>query len=386
MLRDFIIHHIQSAGGRIPFSEFMRLCLYHSEWGYYVGDRPKLGKSGDFYTSAHIGSAMGQCVAVRVHEAAQQMAPDGEPVAIFEWGGGDGRLAGAMLDELRDAFPATYGRCAYIGVEQSPSLRERQRQELARHGSRAAVVASPDDPVAVRRLTERPSFVMANELLDAFPVRRLRRIGGSWKELYVEWDAEGEAFRETAGPYADDRLRAFMAGQKWRGKEGQTIEVGLSGLDWIRELAGRMRRGFVWLADYGDVTGELTAPHRMNGTLLCYRRHRASDDPYLHVGEQDMTSHVNFEWCMEAAEAAGFCDIRLTTQKSFLVEHGVLDRLKPHDGADPFSPEARSNRAIRQLLLSDGMSELFKVLTMRKESGRPAGEAAAPANRAARTQ
>ena len=104
----------------------------------------------------------------------------------------------------------------------------------------------------------------------------------------------------------------------------------------------------------------------MNGTFLCYRNHIAIDDPYHQLGEQDMTAHVNFEWCKEAAEQSGFQQIELMTQKQFLLDQGIMQWLQEHDGKDPFSATARNNRSIRQLLLSDGMSELFKIMTMHK--------------------
>ena len=101
-------------------------------------------------------------------------------------------------------------------------------------------------------------------------------------------------------------------------------------------------------------------------TLLCYRNHLAFDDPYHHLGEQDITAHVNFDWCVEAAQQSGFKGIELKTQKQFMLEQGIMEWLREHDGRDPFSAVARNNRSIRQLLLSDGMSELFKVMTMHK--------------------
>jgi SAM-dependent MidA family methyltransferase len=118
--------------------------------------------------------------------------------------------------------------------------------------------------------------------------------------------------------------------------------------------------------DYGDRSGELYAEHRMNGTLLCYRDHRAYDDPYAFPGEQDITSHVNFDACIRTGEQTGITDWTYKSQKQFLVDAGILDRLANTATLDPFSQAARNNRMIRQLLLSDGMSELFKVLVQYK--------------------
>jgi SAM-dependent MidA family methyltransferase len=112
------------------------------------------------------------------------------------------------------------------------------------------------------------------------------------------------------------------------------------------------------------VSAELYAPHRMRGTLLGYRRHVAAERPYEHVGEQDLTAHVNFSACERAGLAAGAARSELLTQRDFLLRHGVLELLQDGGFGDPFGPVAKRNRAIRQLLLSDQISELFKVLML----------------------
>jgi SAM-dependent MidA family methyltransferase len=121
------------------------------------------------------------------------------------------------------------------------------------------------------------------------------------------------------------------------------------------------------IIDYGAEEDELYAAHRMRGTLMCYRQHHAYDNPFIHVGEQDITSHVNFTACIDAASSAGFTGSKLQTQRDFLVEQGILEKLQAHFDLNPFGEAAKKNRAIRQLLLSDQMSELFKVLILIKD-------------------
>jgi len=355
----------------MTFAAYMELCLYHPEGGYYQKSVPKLGKEGDFYTSAHVGRAMGACVAAQLHAAARKIAPPEEEIVVCEWGGGDGRLAEAVLDELRDMYPDTYRRAVFLAVEGSPYHRELQRWRLAAHAKRIAGVVPPDDEAAERLPKTAPTLLFANELLDAFPVHRVVRRGGAWRELYVERGPRAGTLVAAEGELSAERLAAWLSAHGPNAaEEGQRIEVGLAALDWIAGLGARLVRGFALFADYGDVSEELFGPHRMNGTLAAYRKHTASDDPFLAPGEQDLTAHVNFEWVAMAAEEAGFQHVAIRTQKQFLVDNGILQRLRSHDGRDPFSPAARENRAIRQLLLSDGMSELFKVLTMEKGAAR----------------
>ncbi|MNZ77470.1 hypothetical protein D3C78_960090 [compost metagenome] len=118
--------------------------------------------------------------------------------------------------------------------------------------------------------------------------------------------------------------------------------------------------------DYGHESDEYAAEHRMRGTLMCYWRHQASDVPLIRAGEQDITSHVPFTFIRHAAEEAGWEVPGYMTQKQFLLENGVLERLQNVDSSNPFSEASRKNRAIRQLLLSDQMSEVFKVMLLSK--------------------
>lgn len=363
-LTELLAERIQRSGGAMSFEEFMGVCLYEPQYGYYMSERPKLGKQGDYYTSAFVGTLMGQCAAGRMAEAARQIAAETETVTVIEWGGGDGRLASSILNELQAAHPELYRRLRWVGAESSPYHRALQWERLASHMACVADIVPPESELLDAALRRDPCLLVANELLDAFPVHRLRYAGGEWKEIYVAWKTEHSRLEEIDGPLSHRRLFPLIGDVP--GAEGQIIEVGRQGLNWIRDIGRRMNRGFALLIDYGDVSSELLAPHRMNGTLVTYKRHQAGDDPYADPGQQDITAHVNFEWCMEAAKEADFRDIRLYTQKQLLVEQGILGRLQEHDGRDPFSEEARSNRAIRQLLLSDGMSELFKVLEMFK--------------------
>ena len=215
---------------------------------------------------------------------------------------------------------------------------------------------------------DRYAIIVANELLDAFPVHRVVRAAGKLWELGVAAAAESNvAFRYAYMPLSDGRIEAVLRRDGIALREGQIIEVNLEAEQWIARLAGKIRHGCMVLIDYGHEAVELAAPHRMRGTLLCYKDHVAKDEPFADPGGQDMTAHVNFTACMAAAVAAGWEIGYYGTQKQFLVDQGVLTDLSAaHDGSNPFGPEARRNRAIRQLLLSDGMSETFKVLVLRK--------------------
>lgn len=351
----------ESENQAINFEEYMELCLYHPQWGYYMRPGPKIGRGGDFYTSASVGSVMGEAIA----EAWLRLLPCGGRevrVAIVEWGGGDGRMAKHILDRWRTAAPDLYANVRYDVIEAGPSQREAIRLRLSEHGGRIRVFASEEEWVRERDFGAVMTIGLANEFLDAFPVRRVRVENGVVREIGVAWNEKRKTFKEVLLP-ASPEVEAFLRRGGIRLAEGQTAELPLRAVKWVSALSDVLPRpAHVFMIDYGDTADELYAVHRFRGTLMAYRRHVASTDPYEAPGEQDLTAHVDFSAVMRAAEQAGFTVERYETQLSFLLRAGALAMLADAPYGDPFHPIARRNRAVRQMLLSDGMSELFKVL------------------------
>jgi SAM-dependent MidA family methyltransferase len=349
----------------ISFREFMELCLYHEPYGYYRNDRLKIGREGDFYTSSSIGSIMGEMLASYIQQKWKSQHPPTKGLKLVEWGGGNGRLALHILNEIEAQEPDLYKTLSYTMIESSSFHRMLQNQTLQPHQplinhqtEQAWLSSSPSDEEI---------FVIANELIDAFPVHRVKWWNTSWQESYVVWDSEQQAFREIWQPLKQGALRTYIDSAELTGISGQVFEINLQARDWIRSVASCIRTGQVILIDYGDKAEELFAPHRMRGTLMCYRKHQAHDNPFVYVGEQDITAHVDFSSCMQAAFAAGFTEQKLQTQREFLIEQGIMEKLQDHIDPNPFSEASKKNRAIRQLLLSDQISELFKVLILNKK-------------------
>lgn len=346
----------------ISFYDYMELCLYHPEHGYYTSERSKIGREGDFYTSSAIGGLMGEVMARYIMSQTNEMSPQ-SPVTLVEWGGGTGRLARQLLDELKLTAPELYSRIRYICVEKSLSQRSLQAEECKEHEQ---LVSWISDTEWVEMGPWEQTIVISNELPDAFAVHRIEYRDGQLFEIYVEWNTDAETFSERCMLLKEPEVLAYVEQLQTSLQQGQRFEVNMDAIHWIEMIAKSLRSGLIITVDYGDEEKELYASHRMKGTLMCYRSHTAHDDPYAFPGEQDMTAHINFSALMEAGERAGAQVLGYMTQKQFLVENGILSMLQDHTATDPFSPVARRNRAIRQLLLSDQMSELFKVLIQKK--------------------
>jgi SAM-dependent MidA family methyltransferase len=346
----------------ISFRAYMELCLYHESYGYYISGKHKIGKDGDFYTSSFIGEIMGEMIGKWIARQCESMSGD-EELIIAEWGAGTGRMAVQLLSYIQNHHPDLYLRTKYMIVEASPYHRQWIQQALAEHLEQVQLCTEKECLFELSH--KRRSFVLANELLDAFPVHRVVRQQGEVYEIYISWDEEAKRFTETLEPAADE-LTGYLGEQTVELVEGQVAEINLDALSWIRNIGSAMKDGTVILIDYGHLADELYARHRMRGTLMCYRKHQAHDDPYVYVGEQDITAHVDFSACQRAAEEAGFLRQVYSTQTEFLVEAGIMEELQAHDGRDPFSAASKRNRSIRQLLISDQMGDTFKVLLLHK--------------------
>nr|WP_255570136.1 SAM-dependent methyltransferase [Cohnella sp. CFH 77786] len=303
---------------------------------------------------------MGGQLAEKLAELASERFPDEVRVEAVDWGGGTGRL-GSQMVEAWQAMGESGRRFRLTVVEGNPSHRRQAEETLAdRIEKGQARVISPEQAES-EDWAARSVIVVANELLDAFPVHRVVKRGGRLLEWAVYWDDSARGPRSCLTELSLPELEAWLQRQSVRLAEGQTTEIGWEGAGWTARLASLLGEALLVLIDYGDETAELTGSHRMEGTLMCYDRHRAHADPFHRPGEQDLTAHVDFDLIRFRASASGCKELWYGTQKRFLVESGVLLKLAEHGIADPFHPVARRNRAIRQLLLSDGMSELFKV-------------------------
>lgn len=322
-----IIHEaIAAAGGRITFARFMELALYHPQHGYYTRGQPRIGRQGDFFTSVSVGGLFGKILA---RQFALWRAELGDPAEfqVIEYGGHDGRLRADVLA----AAPDLDYRLVEVG---------------------------DDLPHAVT------GCVFSNELLDALPVHRVVVRQKRWQEIYVVGTQDGPGFAETTGPLSTPALAAALADLPVEHMEGYRTEINLRALDWLAAVAARLRRGYLLTFDYGFERAEYFAPHRPTGHLQCYHRHRRHNNPYIHVGDQDLTAHVEFSSLIERGRELGLETVAFTDQAHFLLEAGqpiiaeIVARTAGHI--------SKERQAIHQLIHPGLMGRVFRVLVQRR--------------------
>jgi SAM-dependent MidA family methyltransferase len=355
-LRVLIADEIGAAGGAIPFSRYMELCLYAPGLGYYSAGQRKFGAGGDFVTAPEVSSLFGRCMARCCAEVLQQTGGD-----LLEFGAGSGRLAADLLGEL-DALGCLPRQ--YFILERSAELQQRQQQLLHRELPRLAerVVWLDSLPAAGFR-----GVMLANEVLDAMAVERFHWNGSVAAQYFVTQSPAGfewlQRAVESPGLQADIDTLVYACNLP----AGYVSEINLSLDAWLRSVAGRLEEGLLLLVDYGYERDEYYHPQRSSGTLMCHYQQRAHADPFLWPGLQDITAHVDFTAVAEAATAAGLAVSGYTSQAWFLLDCGLDGLLQAAGPADTAAYLQLAQQA-KTLILPGEMGERFKCIALTRGS------------------
>ena len=364
-LRRFILS--QTDKGPLPFSQFMGWCLYHPEFGYYQSTGVTTGAQGDYYTSPSVSPLFGHLIAKQLFQMAEIVG--GEEFDLVEMGGGRGFLCEDILDWVEKTSPDFYQRLRYHLIETSSPFLKEQRERLSER-EREGRVFWIDPKLFEEGKVQIQGCFLSNELVDAFPIHRVILDQGKLREIYVT-HRNGQ-FEEQWGELSTPGIASYFRSMGIALHEGQKAEVNLSALEWMENVARCLQRGFVLTIDYGYLAEELYAPHRREGTLLCYFQHEASDNPYERLGEQDITSHVNFTSLIRKGEEVGLRFTGLVPQYRFLIGLGILEQMETLGKELSELDGLKLRLSLKHLIEPEmGMGEVFKVLIQHKGMGQP---------------
>jgi SAM-dependent MidA family methyltransferase len=260
--------------GPITFAEYMELALY-GPGGYY--ERPPVGPTGDFVTSPHVHPVFGALLGRAVRELRDALGGP-VPLHIAEVGAGDGTLAAQMLGALDDLD------VNYEAIDVSP-------------GARSAL-ATVDGVRSAAELKGVPHVVVANELLDNLPFRRVRG------DREIRIGLEGERFVEVETPWDGAPGPA----------DGETL-IPVGAFAFIDRLAQTLERGYALVIDYGAVGSP-------GGDIHGYRGHRVVQDVLTDPGSSDITAGVDFASIARRAEGRGLIAFPSITQHDALLALG----------------------------------------------------------------
>ncbi len=323
--------------GPMSVADYMMTCLLHPEHGYYT-TRDPLGADGDFTTAPEISQMFGELIGLSLAQAwLDQGSP--APFALVELGPGRGTL---MADILRatQKVPEFHGALAVHFVEASPVLRAEQATRVPDAVWHDTFNSLPDMPL----------FVIANEFLDALPVRQFIRAGDGWAERRIGLDRDQLRFG-LAAPSPMPELTHRLDDTK----DGDLIEYCPALRQTVSDLGGRIARdgGAAILIDYGDWASQ-------GDTLQALRAH-AHTDPLADPGQADLTAHVDFAEIARAVPQ-GVRYSRVTGQGVFLERLGITARAQQLAAGLTGATLDDLIAAHRRLTHPDEMGRLFKVI------------------------
>jgi SAM-dependent MidA family methyltransferase len=343
----------QSPDQFITYADYISAALYHPIHGYYMKEKQKIGREGDFITTSNVSTIFGETFAKWF---AYIVSKTQLPKVFCEVGGGNGRFAKAFLDEWHKKVKTPL---TYIIVESSPYHRKLQKELLKDF----SIIQAE----SVKELQPFEGMIFSNELFDALPVHVVEKEKDQLLEVMVGMD-DGN-LHEVKVPLTNRAIQHFLQENHFTLHEKQRMEIPLLMGNMLNEMGKVLIRGLVTTVDYGYTNEEWMLPARRNGSLRGYYHHQMIEDVLMHPGEMDITSHIHFDWLINRGERAQLHFLHKLRQDEFLLKTGILQELQENYDPNPFSEKSKKNRAIRSLIMPNGMSSSFHVCIQEKSTG-----------------
>lgn len=338
------------------FFEYMRFVLYEPAFGYYAVGNQKLGEQGDFVTSPELTPLFGYSVAEQVEEVLLTIGGN-----VLEFGAGTGALARSIFEAIgnRQVFN-------YLIIEPSSELQQRQQLFLKKHLQAAHFQRVQWLDTLPQAFT---GIVLANEVLDAFPVERFVK-DDSLLQCFVNQHLQ--PVYKTATQKLCHQVSVIEADLGRELPTGYQSEVSPLLLPWLRSIEQSIKQGVLLLFDYGYPRHEYYSEERSAGTLSCFYRHRVHEDPFFWPGLQDITAHVDYTTVAEATRNNALELLGYASQAAFLLDNQLLEMAEQVSAALPNELDRiMLSKSVQTLTLPGEMGERFQVMALGKHYDKP---------------
>jgi len=314
-----------SEQSRISFAEYQNIVLYNPEHGYYGSGTVNIGSKGDFFTSSSLGADFGNLLSVQLEELWNKLEKP-EDFSIVEMGAGNGNLAHDILSYWKHANNEILSSLNYIIIEKSLRLINQQQERLSEFSDLNINWQDwsdiPDESLI--------GCCFSNELFDAFPVHKIIIQDSQIQEIYLTIKDERiqEIIDEPSTTEIDNYFQ--LVGIELNSKnypQNYRTEVNLEFLDYLSTINRKLRQGYLLTIDYGYPAQKYYHPQRSQGTLQCHYKHHRHNNPYLNLGYQDITTHVDFTALENFGIKQGWSTIGSTKQALWLMGLGLGDKL-----------------------------------------------------------
>lgn len=299
----------------------------------------------DFITAPEISQLFGELIAAWVITVIRSV-PLHVPIALVEAGPGRGTLMADMLRVICQVAPDIYQNCSVIFVETSERLRQIQKEAIAKHTDLSVSWVN-----SIEEIPKQPMILVANEFLDALPIRQFVKIGtDQWAEHYIQQEQCVSIPIEVL-PEAPIFQRPIQ--------KGDVVEVCEVGQEIIKNLAQRIYQdgGAALFIDYGYASSV------WGDTLQAIAKGKPTS-PFITPGEADLTAHIDFLALKEIVIATGAHAYGIQTQGEFLKQLGLIVRAKMLAAHASLEQQQQLSEAVYRLSDPSEMGDLFKVMAI----------------------
>ena len=374
----WLVDRIKICGGSISFYKYMDLVLNDSENGFYSTGRLKIGKDGDFCTSPSLSNDFANLLAVQIVDWLLDLEKAGiesELLSLVEIGPGEGTLSKDLIDAISEISPALINKMELVLVELNSGMRERQKKVVNKIRGVNCRWINIEDLI----LNPVTGVVIANEVLDAFPVERLVfknnnvfRQGVSLKKINDAYYLEFVDLRPTSA------IEKFLKDSKSLLKidfppigicNGWVTEWHCDVPIWFGKLSKGLKNGSLLVVDYALDSIRYYNSMRKDGTIIAYKNQEANPNILKYAGLCDLTSHLCIESTIGYAMANGWKFMGETRQGQALLALGLSRLLYSLQNINSKDLSTALNRRESLLRLVDpmGLGE-FRWLAFQKNS------------------
>ena len=329
--------------GPISLSQYMEICLWDDENGYYTSNQV-LGRHGDFITSPEISQTFGELIGLWALSFYQKFI-DNKRICITELGSGRGTL---LRDAIRTISMVTKNKVDLdiTILEKSERLIALQKENLKNKN-----IKWISD---IKGLSFEPQIIIANEFFDALPINQYVRNNEGWYEKKITTKNGKLCF--TLGNKIWVPSNSIFSNFKI----GDTLEHSEQTISIFSNICNHLIRydGVLLVVDYGNISG-------IGDTLQAVNNHKFRsilEKP----GQSDLTSHVNFKLLKEIAIKKNLYVSPVKEQQNFLLELGIKERLKSLTKNVSSTIAERVETEVKRLIDPDKMGSLFKVIAITK--------------------
>lgn len=343
--------------GSISFADYMAMCLTTPEVGYYNQENI-IGSKGDFITAPTLGSIFAECLVNFIDNLKNGF--EIQEFNILEIGAGTGQLCFDILNSLETQNITI---SSYNILEKSDSLKI-QQQNLINNKFKTTINWLDDLPKNFN------GIVIANEILDVLPVNCFCFKDNEFYEKRVvyqndtfDWILEKSNNNSLICAFENLNLPSYLGATA----HGYQSEICLEYNNFITSIANSINQGGILFIDYGFKQSEYYHPMRQTGTIMCHYKHETHPNPFINIGNQDITAHVDFSLVKNIADNLNMDTLGFANLASFLINCDLLNIFESKKQTADSNQANKLSQEINILTSPAEMGELFKVMFLGKK-------------------